>query len=85
MTTYSWAGRLVPAALRPTATDQPVEDPAAGPAGPAVDEDQLGWLGFTPGHPERGPLLIWPRPGVWPTVRRSGAPGRHRALRPHAV
>ena len=84
VTPSSWGGRLVPAALRPAATDQPVEDWAPGAADPVIDGDLLGWLGFTPGGPEAGPLLIWPRPDGWPAGPRS-LPGRHRAFRPRAA
>ena len=84
MTTYSWVGRFVPAALCPATTGEPAEDWTGGPHDPAASGDLLGWLGFTPGHAGDEPLVTWPRPTVRPVLRRRHR-GRHRALRPHAV
>jgi hypothetical protein len=48
------------------------------------DGDLLDWLGFAPGDPEDGPLVVWPGPAVRPTLRRTPR-GRHRALRPRTA
>ncbi len=48
------------------------------------DGDLLDWLGFAPGDPEDGPLVVWPGPAVRPTLRRTPR-GRHRALRPRVA
>ena len=71
----------MPAVLRPPTTPgAPVEDLGSGDPHP----DLLGWLGFAPGDTEDEPLLTWPRPAVWPSVRRSPR-GRHGAMRPRAA
>ena len=61
------------------AIDDAIDDAAAG-----RDGDLLDWLGFAPGEPEDGPLVVWPAPAVRPTLRRTSR-GRHRALRPSAA
>jgi hypothetical protein len=69
VTTFSWAGRLAPAALR-----RPARRDAGGISPePRPDGDLLSWLGFEPADAPDEPRFPWSRPAAWPTGRLSAA------------